>query len=111
MVAISPEKPEYLVKMAEKSGAEFTLLYDEGYKIAAAYDVLYNPTKRQIFTYNTLLRGKMKKSHSDNSQQLPIPATYIINQAGQIVWRQFNPDYHNRSSIKDILVFFRKSEL
>jgi len=107
VIAISPEKPEYLDKMAEKTGAEFTLLYDEDYKIATAYDVLYNPTKGQIFTYNTLLRGKMKKTHSDSSQQLPIPATFIINQEGQIIWRQFDPDYHNRSSMKTILEFLK----
>ena len=106
VIAVSPEKPEFLGKMAEKSGAEFSLLYDEDYKIAAAYGVLYAPTRGQLFTYNTFLGGKLKKTHSDDSQQLPIPATYIINKEGVIVWRQFDPDYHNRSSVKDILSFF-----
>ena len=106
VIAVSPEKPEFLGKMAEKSGAEFSLLYDEDYKIAAAYGVLYAPTKGQLFTYNAFLGGKLKKTHSDDSQQLPIPATYIINKEGVIVWRQFDPDYHNRSSVKDILSFF-----
>jgi len=110
VLAISPEKPEYLNKMAEKTDAEFTLLYDENYKIATAYDVLYTPKKGQTFVYNTLLGAKLKKTHSDNSQQLPIPATYIISSDGVIVWRQFDPDYHNRSSIKEIVKFLEKQD-
>ena len=103
VIAISPEKPEYLDKMAEKTKAEFTLLYDEEYKIAEAYDVNFNPSSMQLFTYNVILGGKLKDTHSDDSQRLPIPATYIVNQQGKIIWRQFDHDYKKRSSVKDIL--------
>ncbi len=103
VIAISPEKPEYLDKMAHKTGAEFTLLYDEGYHIATAYDVIFSPSKMQLFTYNTFVAAKLKQTHSDNSQQLPIPATYIIGQDGKIKWRQFDPNYKNRSTAKEII--------
>ncbi len=103
VVAVSPQKPEYLEKMADKSGAAFRLIYDEGYAIADAYDVTFTPGKKQLFTYNILLNGDLKKAHSDDSQRLPIPATYIISSEGNIVWRQFDPDYHNRSTVKEIL--------
>ena len=103
IIAISPEKPEYLDKMAEKTGAEFTLLYDEGYKIANAYDVSFRPSSIQLFTYNTVLGANLKDTHSDKSQRLPIPATYIINQEGVIIWRQFDPNYKNRSTVEEIL--------
>jgi len=103
VIAISPQKPEYLDKMAEKTKAKFTLLYDEGYKIADAYDVTFTPESKQLFVYNTVLNAKLKKTHSDDTQRLPIPATYIINKDGKIVWRQFNPDYKKRSSVNEIL--------
>ncbi|MFC0875634.1 peroxiredoxin-like family protein [Saccharicrinis sp. FJH2] len=103
VIAVSPEKPEYLNKMKEKTGAQFRLLYDEGYKIADAYDVTFTPPPATLFTYNTVLNAKLKETHSDDSQRLPIPATYIINTKSTIIWRQFDPDYHNRSTVKDIL--------
>lgn len=103
VIAISPEKPDYLNKMADQTGAQFTLLYDEGYLIADAYDVTFKPTSTQLFTYNVVLGAKLKDTHSDQSQQLPIPATFIIDQKGKIHWRQFNPDYKKRASVKDIL--------
>lgn len=103
VIAISPEKPEYLEKMEEKTGAKFTLLYDEGYKIENAYDVTFTPDDKQIFMYNTILNARLKESHSDASQRLPIPATYIIGKDGKIVWRQFNPDYKKRSTVAEII--------
>ena len=103
VVAISPEKPEYLDKMSSRTGAKFMLLYDEGYKIADAFDITFTPDSKQLFVYNYLLNGKLKKTHSDDSQRLPIPATYIIGTNGTIVWRQFDPDYKKRSTVKDII--------
>lgn len=103
VIAVSPEKPEYLDKMAEKTKAEFTLLYDEDYKIADAYDVTFAPSGMQIFTYNMALGAKLKKTHSDDSQRLPIPATYIVDEEGIIIWRQFDHDYKKRSSVKEII--------
>ncbi|MCK5775191.1 MAG: redoxin domain-containing protein [Bacteroidales bacterium] len=109
VIAISPEKPEYLDKMSAKSGASFTLLYDEDYKIATAFDVNYKASGMQAFTYNLFLGAKLKKTHSTDSQNLPIPATYIINKEGIISWRQFDPNYKNRSSVKDIIRALEKS--
>lgn len=103
VIAISPEKPEFLNIMGEKVDTEFTFLYDDNYQIAEDYDVDFNPTKTQIFTYNTMLKAKLKETHSNESQRLPIPATYIVNQKGEISWRQFDPNYKNRSSVKDIV--------
>ncbi len=103
VIAISPEKPEYLNEMANKTGAEFTLLYHEEYKIAQAYDVNFLPDMINRLTYNVFLGANLKKTHSDDSQQLPIPATYIISPKGEIIWHQFDPDYHKRSSVRDIL--------
>ncbi len=103
VIAISPEKPIYLDKMAKKTGAEFTLLYDEGYKIADAFEVTFKPKKVELFTYNVILGAKLKKTHTDDSQRLPIPATFVINRNGKITWRQFDPDYHKRSNVSDII--------
>jgi len=103
VVAVSPQKPEYLNKMAGQTGATFRLLYDKSYAISDAYDVTFTPEAWQLIRYNKDLNAKLKESQSDDSQRLPIPATYLINRDGVIVWRHFDPDYRNRSTVKDIL--------
>jgi len=86
VIAISPEKPEYLEN-----------------KISDAYDVTFTPSGSTLLLYNTALGAKLKETHSDDSQRLPIPATYIISKEGTIVWRQFDPNYKNRSTVDEIL--------
>ena len=103
VIAISPEKPEYIEMTREKTGTEFTLLYDEGYRIADAYDVTFLPEQKTTMKYNTFKNAKLKEAHSDDSQRLPIPATFIVNKDGIISWKQFDPNYRKRSSVAEIV--------
>lgn len=104
VVAVSPERPENSEKMQEKTGAKFALLYDEGYKISEAFDVDFNPTKVEKFKYNKFLKADLVEAHSDDSERLPIPATFILNKDGKVIWRHFNPNYKKRASVKSIFM-------
>ncbi|MEX1137764.1 MAG: redoxin domain-containing protein [Bacteroidota bacterium] len=103
VVAVSPEKPQFLLKTAKKTGAQFRLLFDEGFSISNAYDVTFKPEENQLKVYNEKLGADLAHSQSDESERLPIPATFIIDKGGTIVWRHFDPDYHNRSAVREIL--------
>lgn len=103
VVAISPEKPEFLKRTAEKTHASFSLLYDEGYQIADLFDVTFKPDSLTTVMYNTMLGANLKKANTDDSQRLPIPATFIIGTDRKIVWRHFDPDYKKRSTAADIV--------
>lgn len=103
VVAVSPEKSEFIKKTMQKTGADFSLLHDKDYKISDLYDVTFRPGAATRTMYNTVLRANLKEAHSDSSQQLPIPATYIISQDQKIVWRHFDPDYKKRAKVDDIL--------
>ncbi|PKP27182.1 MAG: alkyl hydroperoxide reductase [Bacteroidetes bacterium HGW-Bacteroidetes-2] len=103
VVIVSPEKSEFIKKTIQKTGAEFTILYDEDYKIADTFDVTFRPDKMSLFMYNKFLGAKLKESHSDDSERLPIPATFILDIDGKIVWRQLDSNHKNRSKIEDIL--------
>jgi peroxiredoxin len=79
VVVISPEKSEFIAKTIEKTGAEFTILYDEDYRISDAFDVTFKPDSITRTMVNMMLGAQLKDSHSDDTERLPIPATYIIN--------------------------------
>ncbi|MCU4173669.1 peroxiredoxin-like family protein [Carboxylicivirga sp. N1Y90] len=103
VIAISPEKPEYLKISAEKTKASFSLLYDEAYVISDIFDVTFSPDAFTKASYNTVLGANLKNAHSDESQRLPIPATFIIGQDEKIIWRHFDPNYKERSTVEDIV--------
>lgn len=103
VVAISPEKSEFLKMTAKKTDASFTLLYDEEYKISDAFDVTFKPDEESVKLYNERLHANLKEAHSDESERLPIPATFIIDKNGVIVWKHVNPDYKERASTEQIV--------
>lgn len=102
VIAVSPEKPELMDKTIKNTKASFTLLYDDGYHISEAFDVAYLPKKLVTRKYNLFLGAKLSKAHSDESERLPIPATYIIDTSAKVSWRHFDPDYKNRASAEEI---------
>ena len=102
VIAVSPENQEHLQMSAEKNDVEFTLLFDKDYTIARSFDVLFKPTSGQKMKYN-LIGADFDNSHSNEEILLPVPATFIINKEGIIVWRQFDHSYKNRSMAEDIL--------
>ncbi len=104
VIAVSPQKPDYINKTEKKSGARFTLLYDENYTIAEAFGLDYVPPANKLVTYNLFNNAELKEAHSDESQRLPIPATYVINQDNQVTWRHFDPNYKKRSSVGEIML-------
>lgn len=103
LFAISPEKPEFLLKMQEKTKATFTFLWDEGHRIGEAFDVTHQPAAATRAKYNSLLRARLSEASNDESEQLPVPATYLIGQDGKVLWRHFDQDYRSRSSVAAIL--------
>lgn len=108
VIAVSPEKPELLAKTSDKTGADFTLLYDEDYRISHAFDVTFTPGGMDRTMYNTFLGANLKQAHSDDSQRLPVPATFVIGKDGKVAWRHFDPDYKKRSTINEILEVLNK---
>ncbi len=108
VIAISPEKSEFLKRTADKTKASFRLLYDDGYKISDLFNVTNETGKMERFMVNTMLGAKLKKANTDDSQRLPIPATFIIDQDSKIVWRHFDPNYKKRSKVEDIVEQLKK---
>jgi peroxiredoxin len=102
LVAITPEKPEYIQKTVTNTKASYPVLYDEGLKIMKLYDV--------SFTMDSATQVKYKgygldlnKINGANGFNLPVPAVYIINKEGVITWRYFDTNYAKRASVKEIL--------
>jgi peroxiredoxin len=103
IVAISPEMPERVERTIEKTAAAFDILHDKDLKIGLAYDVIFDLDKGKKLLYNTALGAKLEEANSDGSIRLPIPATYLIDRDGTILYRQFDANYKKRSSVAEII--------
>jgi peroxiredoxin len=102
LVAVSPEKPENVLKTVEKTKAEYSILYDEGLKIMKAYDVEFEVPENTLTRYRNAGLD-IEKNNGANGKFLPVPAVFIIDKESTIIYRFFETDYKKRPSVLEIL--------
>jgi len=92
MVAISPLLPKYSRQFEKKNGLEFDILSDEGNKTAADFGLKFAFPDYLIEVYRGF-GADFERFNGDESWTLPMPARYVVNQAGFVVSADFDPDY------------------
>lgn len=103
VVAITPESIENVEQTVKVHNITFTVIYDCQEKIMKDYDVMFNVTKDYRDRVFKSFSIDIAQNNGRDAAHLPVPATYIINRQGTIVAVQFDPDYHNRATIKWML--------
>ncbi|PZD77748.1 peroxiredoxin-like family protein [Mesonia sp. K7] len=103
LLAITPESEENIEKTKELSKATFPIVSDRDGVIMDAFDVSFEVTEDYQEKLNQGTQSSLIEINANNEARLPIPATFVINQEGKIIYKHFDPDYKNRASIKEIL--------
>lgn len=104
VIVISPETKENMMKTQEEH-PEYTYVLDENEELMMAFDVVFYVTKKYQKKIKMFLRTDIAahNENDDTEARLPIPATYIVNKDGVVLYRHFEYDYHIRASALDIL--------
>ena len=95
VVAICPQRSEFLKKMRDKLGLSFAILRDEGNKYAEQLGLRF---VLPDYLQEVYLRLKidLPRVNGDSSWSLAIPARYVIKQDGVISAADINADYTTR---------------
>jgi len=102
VIGVTPETEENISKTVSKTKASFSLVQDNGYRIMKAYDVMYTVDDT---TFNKLNKYgiDLEKNNGNKDHILPVPATYLIDKSGNILYVHFDKDHTHRASIKSML--------
>jgi len=103
LIAITPEKPEFISKTIEKTKATYPLIYDKEMKIMKAYAVAFEVDDRTVSRYKNADIDLATANGQKEKVYLPVPAVYIISKEGTILYRYFDFDYKKRASVQEIL--------
>ena len=103
LIAVTPEKPEFVSKTIEKTKASYPLLYDKEMKIMKAYSVAFEVDERTVSRYKNADIDLLTANGQKDKAYLPVPAVYIISKEGSILYRYFDTDYKKRASVQEIL--------
>lgn len=99
LVAISPQTPDNSMTFAEKQNLEFTVLSDSGNKVAHQFGLAYKLPEAVA----KVLGERLAASNGDKSAELPLSATYVLDQSGKVVYAFVDADYRNRAETADVI--------
>ena len=106
VVAISPQTPDNSLTMAEKQALTFEVLSDVHNEVARKFGIVYHVQDELQALYEDLGLD-LPAFNGDNSFDLPVPATYVIDKVGMIRMAFVDPDYTRRLDPSDVLSVLR----
>ncbi|MDX6747022.1 peroxiredoxin-like family protein [Polaribacter sp. PL03] len=106
LIALTPELPDNSLSTSEKNNLEFNVLSDIGNTIGKEYGVVFKLTDKVAEIYEAGF-GLSKKNGND-SNQLPLAATYVIDKNGIIKFAFLDADYTKRAEATDIINALKK---
>lgn len=108
LIALTPELPDKSLSTSEKHALKFQVLSDIGNKIGKEYGIVFKLTSDVANSYNKAF--DLNEHNGDKSNELPLPATYIINEDGKIVYAFLDADYRNRSEPEELVKFLKANK-
>jgi len=108
LVAISPQTVQQSFFMRDQHKLRFPLLSDAGNKVARQFGLTYKIPDEQKAIYQRAFVN-LPFVNGDDGWELPIPATYIIDGDGTVLYASANEDYTERPEPSEIVRFLHTS--
>ena len=102
LVGVSPETLAVSQQTAQDHALEFEVLSDEGNQVALEYGLIM-VVDEAIRPHYTQWGIDIPTSNGDETFELPVPATYVIDQSGTICAAHVDKDYTRRMEPADIV--------
>ncbi len=109
LVAIAPETSANAQNTSSENKLDFPLLADAGNAVARKYGLVFQvpPELQEVYMGFGL---DLEKNQGNDSWELPVPATYIIDRDGKIVAAHVESDYTQRMDPKDVVAKLREMQ-
>lgn len=108
VLAIAPQTPGEAQKLKQEYDYNFPLLSDIGFSVIRDYRIDFSVHEKiqDIYTNNFMI--DIPKLNVTEEWELPVPATFIIDEKGIIQYSFVQMDYTVRLSSLDIIAILRK---
>lgn len=101
LIAVSAQTPDNSLTTAEKNALAFDVLSDAGNALARAYGLVFR-LPDALRPYYDRIGVSLETYNGDESWELPIPATYVVDRAGVIRFAHLDADYTRRLEPHDL---------
>ncbi len=109
LIALTPELPDQSLSTTEKNKLNFQVLSDPNLSVSEKYGLVFTLDTATATRYEE--RFKLSVVNGNKKNQLPIPATYVVDTDGTIVYAYVNENYRERAKPADIIAALQKLNL
>lgn len=102
LIAITPETPDNSLSTSEKNNLSFEVLSDIDNVFAKKIGLVFQ-LPESIKAIYSQFGLDIKKHNNNDNYELPVPATFVINEEGKVIYRFVNEDYTKRADTEEIL--------
>lgn len=102
LVAISPQTQKHTYMTRDMHKLRFPVLSDQGNQIARSLGLVYRVPPELQAMYEGIFT-KLPGYNGDQSWELPLAATYIVQPDGTISWARVDSDWRKRPEPEEIL--------
>ncbi len=102
LVAVSPQTPDNSLTTAEKNTLAYPVLSDSFLAAAEAFGIAFTLHPELVDLYTTF-GNDLPELNGNGKWVLPLPATYVIDREGRIVFAHIDADYRERAEPADVL--------
>ncbi len=101
LVTLTPELPDNSLNTREKNELSFEVLTDTDNRIAKQYGIVFKLTPETAKYYKAAF--DLEVYNGNDTDELPLAATYVIDTTGKISYAFLDADYRNRAEPADII--------
>jgi peroxiredoxin len=107
LVAISPELPDRSLSNQEKHNLRFPVLTDSENVVARQFRLVH-PIAREVAEYQLANGNDVARYNGSAVAEVPLPATYVADRSGTVVYSFVAADYTQRSDPEGVMDAVRK---
>lgn len=102
LVAVSPQTPDHSLSTSEKNELAFPVLSDSSLAAATAFGIAFTLPADLVDLYQSVGHD-LPQRNGNGKWALPLPATYVIDRDGRIVYAHIEADYRERAEPQEAL--------
>ncbi|HEY2912011.1 MAG TPA: peroxiredoxin-like family protein [Candidatus Angelobacter sp.] len=102
LAAISPQTQKHSYMTRDMHKLRFPVLSDQGNQIARKFGLVYRLSPELQAMYESIMT-KLPGYNGDQSWDLPLVATYVVQPDGKISWSRIDADWRHRPELEELL--------
>ncbi len=107
LIAVSPQRPDDSLSLAELLELGFEVLSDPDQRVIRDYNLQFELPEALHDWYSGMGMG-LDEQNADGTWNLPVPVTFVLDRTGNVAAAHVDPNYRERMSAEAVLDVLRQ---